>query len=80
MHEEAEVTAPGGQMIFFFGADMYICAVVQIGLYYDVAEYTAHYGAVRIEYDAVADQDYELALKVVDYLRPVSVAVYEAQR
>ena len=49
----------GGQMgynslgnIFFFGAGMYICAVVQIGLYYDVAEYTAHSGAVRIEYDA----------------------------
>ena len=46
----------GGQMgynslgnIFFFGAGMYICAVVQIGLYYDVAEYTAHFGAVKIE-------------------------------
>jgi branched-chain amino acid transport system permease protein len=49
----------GGQMgynslgnIFFFGAGMYICSIVQIGLYYDVAEYTAHYGAVAIEYDA----------------------------
>lgn len=38
----------GGQMgynslgnIFFFGAGMYICAVVQIGLYYDVAMYTS---------------------------------------
>ena len=38
----------GGQMgynslgnIFFFGAGMYICAVVQIGLYYDVGMYTA---------------------------------------
>jgi len=38
----------GGQMgynslgnIFFFGAGMYICAVVQIGLFYDVAMYTA---------------------------------------
>ena len=47
----------GGQMgynslgnIFFFGAGMYICAVVQIGLYYDVAEYTAHFGAVRIDF------------------------------
>jgi branched-chain amino acid transport system permease protein len=47
----------GGQMgynslgnIFFFGAGMYICAVVQIGLYYDVAEYTAAFGAVRIDY------------------------------
>ncbi len=38
----------GGQMgynslgnIFFFGAGMYICAVVQVGLYYDVAQYTS---------------------------------------
>ncbi|MEE8189558.1 MAG: branched-chain amino acid ABC transporter permease [Kiloniellales bacterium] len=48
----------GGQMgynslgnILFFGAGMYISAIVQIGLYYDVAEYTAHYGAVKIDYD-----------------------------
>jgi branched-chain amino acid transport system permease protein len=27
--------------IFFFGAGMYICAVVQIGLYYDVSMYTS---------------------------------------
>ena len=38
----------GGQMgynslgnIFFFGAGMYTCAVVQIGLYYDVGMYTS---------------------------------------
>ncbi len=43
----------GGQMgynslgnIFFFGAGMYICAVVQVGLYYDVAEYTSAYGGI----------------------------------
>ncbi len=49
----------GGQMgynslgnIFFFGAGMYICAIVQIGLYYDVAQYTAHFGAVKIDYTA----------------------------
>ena len=47
----------GGQMgynslgnIFFFGAGMYICALVQIGLYYDIAEYTAHFGAIKIDY------------------------------
>lgn len=47
----------GGQMgyfsfgnIFFFGAGMYICILIQIGLYYDVAEYTAHFGAVRIDF------------------------------
>ena len=38
----------GGQMgynslgnIFFFGAGMYICAIVQIGLYYNVGMYTS---------------------------------------
>jgi branched-chain amino acid transport system permease protein len=47
----------GGQMgynslgnIFFFGAGMYVCAVVQIGLYYDVGEYTAAFGAVKVDY------------------------------
>ncbi|MEM7224626.1 MAG: branched-chain amino acid ABC transporter permease [Pseudomonadota bacterium] len=47
----------GGQMgynslgnIFFFGAGMYICAIVQVGLYYDVAEYTAHFGAVKVDF------------------------------
>ncbi len=47
----------GGQMgynslgnIAFFGVGMYICAVVQIGLYYDVAEYTAHSGAIKIDF------------------------------
>ena len=47
----------GGQMgynslgnILFFGAGMYISAIVQIGMYYDVAEYTAHFGAVKIDY------------------------------
>ena len=47
----------GGQMgynslgnIVFFGAGMYISAVVQVGMYYDVAAYTAHFGAVKIDY------------------------------
>ncbi|MFQ5774413.1 MAG: branched-chain amino acid ABC transporter permease [Kiloniellaceae bacterium] len=47
----------GGQMgynslgnILFFGAGMYICTVVQVGMYYDVAQYTAHFGAVKINY------------------------------
>jgi len=47
----------GGQMgynslgnIFFFGAGMYTCAIVQIGLYYDVAQYTASYGAVKVDF------------------------------
>jgi len=48
----------GGQMgynslgnILFFGAGMYISTVVQIGLYYNVAEYTAHFGAIKIDFD-----------------------------
>jgi len=47
----------GGQMgynslgnIFFFGAGMYISAVVQIAVVYDVAEYTASFGAIQISF------------------------------
>jgi len=47
----------GGQMgynslgnIFFFGAGMYVCTVVQIGLYYDVGAYTSAYGAVKVDF------------------------------
>jgi branched-chain amino acid transport system permease protein len=47
----------GGQMgynslgnIFFFGAGMYISAIVQIGLYYDVAAYTAAFGAIKVDF------------------------------
>ncbi len=54
--------AMGGQMgynslgnIFFFGAGMYISAVVQIGLHYDVAEYTAAYGAIKVDF---SEQEY----------------------
>ncbi len=45
----------GGQMgynslgnILFFGAGMYTSAIVQIGLYYDVAKYTAAYGEIKV--------------------------------
>jgi branched-chain amino acid transport system permease protein len=47
----------GGQMgynslgnIFFFGLGMYACAITQVGMYYDVAEYTAHFGAVKVDF------------------------------
>ena len=47
----------GGQMgynslgnIFYFGIGMYICAVVQVGVFYDVAEYTSAYGAIKPEF------------------------------
>ncbi|MGI9305632.1 MAG: branched-chain amino acid ABC transporter permease [Gammaproteobacteria bacterium] len=49
----------GGQMgynslgnIVFFGIGMYICAVVQVGLYYDVGEYTSAFGAVRVDFNS----------------------------
>ena len=47
----------GGQMgynslgnITFFGAGMYISAVVQISMGYDVAEYTAAFGAIKVDF------------------------------
>jgi branched-chain amino acid transport system permease protein len=47
----------GGQMgynslgnILFFGVGMYASAIVQIGLYYDVAKYTASFGAVKVSF------------------------------
>ena len=47
----------GGQMgynslgnILFFGTGMYITAVMQIGLFYDVGEYTSHFGAVKVTF------------------------------
>jgi branched-chain amino acid transport system permease protein len=58
----------GGQMgynslgnIFFFGIGMYICAVVQIGLYYDVAEYTSAYGAIQVD---ITDRQYFTGIAV----------------
>ena len=47
----------GGQMgynslgnITFFGAGMYISAVVQISMGYYVAEYTAAFGAIKVDF------------------------------
>jgi branched-chain amino acid transport system permease protein len=44
----------GGQMgynslgnITFFGIGMYVCASIQISMFYDLAEYTASYGAIK---------------------------------
>lgn len=52
----------GGQMgynslgnILFFGVGMYVCAITQIGMFYDVAEYTAAFGAIRVDF---TDQQY----------------------
>ena len=47
----------GGQMgynslgnITFFGAGMYISAIVQIAMFYDVAAYTSAFGAIKPEF------------------------------
>jgi branched-chain amino acid transport system permease protein len=49
--------AMGGQMgynslgnIAFFGIGMYICAVTQVGMVYDVGEYTAANGAISVHF------------------------------
>ncbi|MGC6484214.1 MAG: branched-chain amino acid ABC transporter permease [Candidatus Puniceispirillales bacterium] len=47
----------GGQMgynslgnITFFGAGMYISAIIQIAMFYDVADYTSAFGAIKPEF------------------------------
>ncbi|HEX6265584.1 MAG TPA: branched-chain amino acid ABC transporter permease, partial [Burkholderiales bacterium] len=56
----------GGQMgynslgnILFFGLGMYISAIVQIGMFYDVAEYTAAFGAIKVDF---TDRQYFVGL------------------
>ena len=56
----------GGQMgynslgnILFFGVGMYACAIVQIGMFYDVAEYTAAFGAIKVDF---TDQQYYVGI------------------
>jgi len=58
----------GGQMgynslgnILFFGLGMYICAVAQIAVVYDVAEYTAASGAIKV---AFSPHDYFKGLAI----------------
>jgi branched-chain amino acid transport system permease protein len=47
----------GGQMgynslgnILFFGLGMYMTAIVQIGMFYDVGAYTAAFGAIKVDF------------------------------
>ena len=70
----------GGQMgynslgnILFFGAGMYVCAVLQIGLYYDVGEYTAHFGAVKVDFTT---QQYFVGLAVGTCIAAVLSALF----
>jgi len=70
----------GGQMgynslgnIFFFGIGMYVSAIVQVGLFFDVAEYTAHFGAVKVEF---TDAQYFTGLAVGIAAAAVVCAVF----
>ncbi len=70
----------GGQMgynslgnIFFFGAGMYVSAVTQIGLFYDVGEYTAHFGAVKVDFTT---QQYFVGLAVGTLMAAVLSALF----
>jgi branched-chain amino acid transport system permease protein len=56
----------GGQMgynslgnILFFGVGMYVCAVTQIGMFYDVGKYTAAFGAIKVDF---TDAQYYLGI------------------
>ncbi|HEX6321214.1 MAG TPA: branched-chain amino acid ABC transporter permease [Burkholderiales bacterium] len=56
----------GGQMgynslgnIVFFGIGMYLSAIAQIGMFYDVAEYTAAFGAIKVDF---TDRQYYVGL------------------
>lgn len=56
----------GGQMgynslgnILFFGFGMYICAITQIGMFYDVGKYTSAFGAIKVDF---TDQQYYVGL------------------
>ena len=58
----------GGQMgynslgnIFFFGTGMYICAITQVGMFYDVGVYTAAHGADKAVF---TDTQYYIGLGV----------------
>jgi len=70
----------GGQMgynslgnIFFFGAGMYICSVTQVGLFFDVGEYTAHFGAVKVDFTT---QQYFIGLAVAGVLSALFAIVF----
>ena len=69
----------GGQMgynslgnILFFGLGMYICALAQVGLVYDIGEYTAASGAISIDF---SDRDYFLGLALGIGLAPVGAVL-----
>ena len=60
--------------ILFFGLGMYACALAQVGLVYDIGEYTAAYGAISVNF---TDEQYfrGLALGIpLAALEPVAFA------
>lgn len=72
----------GGQMgynslgnVVFFGLGMYICAITQIGLVYNVAEYTASNGEIKI---AFTIQQYYLGLSLGVFLAAIGPVILAA--
>jgi branched-chain amino acid transport system permease protein len=72
----------GGQMgynslgnILFFGLGMYICALAQIGIVYDIGEYTAAYGAIDVDF---SDRDYYMGLALGVVLAPIGAVIAAA--
>jgi branched-chain amino acid transport system permease protein len=72
----------GGQMgynslgnILFFGLGMYICAVAQIGIVYNVGEYTAANGAIRIDF---TDAQYFQGLALGTVLAAIGATIVAA--
>jgi branched-chain amino acid transport system permease protein len=72
----------GGQMgynslgnILFFGLGMYICALAQIGLEYDIGEYTAASGAIRVDF---SPREYFSGLALGLVLAPIGAVIVAA--
>jgi branched-chain amino acid transport system permease protein len=72
----------GGQMgynslgnIVFFGLGMYICAVVQIGLVYNVGDYTASSGEIKVDF---TDQQYYTGLALGVFLAAIGPVIVAA--
>ena len=72
----------GGQMgynslgnVTFFGFGMYICAIVQIALVYNVGEYTAANGAIKVDF---TDQQYYAGLALGVFLAAIGPVILAA--
>src|SRR3990172_7735518 len=72
----------GGQMgynslgnIVFFGFGMYISAVVQIGMFYNVGDYTAASGEIKVDF---TEQQYYVGLALGVFLAAIGPVILAA--